>query len=168
MATWSEAWARERIPRSARNDKGTAEPFGDARSVSSLTVPFASVEVVAVRVSPPPELAAMRALGGEWIFVVARDADACEIARQAAEHGVLVAPHNPSGPVSTLASAHLCAALPNAPLLEYAWGEVPWRALLLTPPERIENGALVVPTGPGLGAALEDHVLREHAFTLSR
>src|SRR5688572_14881838 len=32
------------------------------------------VEVVAVKVSPPPELAALRALKGEWVFVVAHGA----------------------------------------------------------------------------------------------
>ena len=32
------------------------------------------LEVVAARVSPPPELAALRALRGEWVFVVAHGA----------------------------------------------------------------------------------------------
>src|SRR5688572_31730037 len=32
------------------------------------------VEVVAVKVSPPPELAALRALQGEWVFVVVHGA----------------------------------------------------------------------------------------------
>ncbi len=81
------------------------------------------------------------------------------IAGLAADYGVAVAPHNPSGPLSTLASAHLCAALANAPLLEYAWGEVPWRASLLRPPERVAGGALHLPAGPGLGAAVDGTVL---------
>ncbi|MER5867986.1 enolase C-terminal domain-like protein [Kitasatospora sp. NPDC002040] len=56
--------------------------------------------------------------------------------------------HNPAGPVATLHSAHLAAALPAAPL-EYAFGEVPWRAELAG--ERIEDGRLLLPAGPGLG-----------------
>ncbi len=37
--------------------------------------------------------------------------------------GVHVAPHNPTGPVAMLASAHWCAAMPNFERLEYQWGE---------------------------------------------
>ncbi|WP_035849797.1 enolase C-terminal domain-like protein [Kitasatospora azatica] len=59
--------------------------------------------------------------------------------------------HNPAGPVATLHSAHLAALLPAEPL-EFAFGEVPWRAELLTAPERIGDGRLTLPDGPGLGA----------------
>lgn len=88
------------------------------------------------------------------------------IASLAAEYGVLVAPHNPSGPVSTLASAHLCASVPNAPLLEYAWGEVPWRAAAVTPPERIITGTLSLADRPGLGAMLDPATAAAHQFVL--
>ncbi len=93
-------------------------------------------------------------------------AAAREIAALAAQYGVAIAPHNPSGPISTLASAHLCAALSNAPLLEYAWGEVPWRALLLQPAEMIDRGRLVVPPGPGLGAQIDGPTLAGHRVSL--
>ena len=86
------------------------------------------------------------------------------ITREAAQRGVGAAPHNPSGPISTLTSAHLCAALGG--MLEYAWGEVPWRASLLTPTEQIRDGALHLPNGPGLGTDLNEATLREHAFPL--
>lgn len=62
--------------------------------------------------------------------------------------------HNPSGPVGTLASGHLSLACPNALLLEYAFGEVPWRAEQVEPPEQVVGGSLIVPDGPGLGAVL--------------
>ena len=87
------------------------------------------------------------------------------ITREAAARGVGAAPHNPSGPISTLASAHLCAALGG--MLEYAWGEVPWRATLLEPAESLRNGALYLPElGTGLGATLNEATLRQHAFPL--
>jgi galactonate dehydratase len=89
-----------------------------------------------------------------------------EIAALAARYGVAIAPHNPSGPISTLASAHLCAALSNAPLLEYAWGEVPWRATLLEPAEAIDRGQLALPPGPGLGARLAGPTLATHRLSL--
>jgi len=82
-----------------------------------------------------------------------------------AEAGRLwVSPHNPAGPVATLASAHLAATLPNFTHLEYAWGEVAFRAELLDPPERIVAGELALPAGPGLGARLNPDVLAEHSF----
>jgi len=85
------------------------------------------------------------------------------IGAAAAARGVSVAPHNPSGPVAMAASAQAAAALPHLRALEYAWGEVPWRAALLDPPERIEAGELIVPQGPGLGVTLSEATLAEHA-----
>jgi galactonate dehydratase len=81
----------------------------------------------------------------------------------AAEHdGVAVAPHNPSGPVSTAASVQVGAVLRNFRLLELQWGEADWRRDVLTPPERFENGAIQVPDAAGLGVALNDKVVRAH------
>ena len=87
-----------------------------------------------------------------------------KIAALAEAAGIAVSPHNPSGPIAALASAHLAATLPNLSLLEYAWGEVPWRAALVGPAETIVGGQLVLPEGPGLGATLDAAVLREHTF----
>ncbi len=77
-----------------------------------------------------------------------------KIAALAEVYEVDVSPHNPSGPLSMAASAQLAATLPNCPILEHAWGEVSWRAELLDPPERFEDGKIVLPDGPGLGARL--------------
>lgn len=74
----------------------------------------------------------------------------------------LIAPHNPAGPVSTAASAQVVSTLSNFLILEYAWGEADWRAQLLDPPERIEEGYLLLPKGPGLGHKLNEDVLRAH------
>ncbi|MFN8634074.1 MAG: mandelate racemase/muconate lactonizing enzyme family protein [Chloroflexota bacterium] len=68
---------------------------------------------------------------------------------------VQITPHNPSGPVSTLASASALASVPHAAPLEFAWGEVAWRPSVLDPAERVEGGALALPRNrPGLGARL--------------
>lgn len=93
-------------------------------------------------------------------------AEAVAIGRLAAARGVAVAPHNPSGPIAMAASAQVVAALPDVRALEYAWGEVPWRASLVSPAERIEDGALVIPTGPGLGVTLDEVTLAAHRVTL--
>jgi galactonate dehydratase len=78
-----------------------------------------------------------------------------QLARFSRHSGAKITPHNPSGPISTLASAAALAAIPDAGPLEFAWGEISWRPTTLTPPETIEQGALVLPrTKPGLGAEL--------------
>ena len=85
------------------------------------------------------------------------------IATVAELHDVLVSPHNPSGPVSTMVSASVCAGLSNFDILEYQWNEVPWRGDLVDPPERFSGGILAVPDGPGFGITLNDTLAREHA-----
>lgn len=78
-----------------------------------------------------------------------------QLAEASRDSGAKITPHNPSGPISTLASAHALAAIPHAAPLEFAWGEVPWRPATLTPHEAIEAGSLRLPlTTPGLGAHL--------------
>lgn len=70
---------------------------------------------------------------------------------------IKVSPHNPSGPVATVVSAHLFHALPHATVLEVATGDTQWRAYVMRPPERIEQGQLAVPSGPGLAIDLDVH-----------
>lgn len=72
-----------------------------------------------------------------------------------------VAPHNPSGPISTLASVQVCATIPNFLILEFPWGEVPWRHDLTKPAEEIVDGAIPVSNRPGLGYTLSEEMLRE-------
>ena len=93
--------------------------------------------------------------GGIW--------ECLRIAILAQARGVAVSLHNPSGPVGTLGSAHVSAAC-DAEVLEYQWGDVAWRRELLAPGERIEDGALVLPSGPGLGAAVDERFAGDYAI----
>ncbi|WP_436499743.1 enolase C-terminal domain-like protein [Actinokineospora sp. HUAS TT18] len=77
------------------------------------------------------------------------------MAMAAAFPDVHIAPHNPSGPVSTVVSAHLLAAIPNGTVLEYAFGETPWRAELVGGAERLDAGNLVLGEEPGFGIDLD-------------
>lgn len=78
--------------------------------------------------------------------------------------GIEVSPHNPAGPVSTIASAHLCAGIPNFRVLEYQWGEVDWRHDLVTPAEVFEKGGIRVPVNrPGFGVELNDKLVQAHS-----
>jgi len=76
-------------------------------------------------------------------------------------YNVLLAPHNPNGPLSTLASAHVCASVPNFFRQEFMFNDVPWRDTIIDYPihEMIKNGHLVLSDRPGLGVdILEDEV----------
>jgi len=84
------------------------------------------------------------------------------IASMAEADQVEVAPHNPSGPVSTAASIQACAVLKNFRLLELQWGEVDWRPEVIQPNERFVNGTIAVPDRPGFGIELNDRVVRAH------
>ena len=84
------------------------------------------------------------------------------IAAMADADGVTVAPHNPSGPVSTAATVQVCAVLRNFRLLEFQWGEAAWRPEVLEPAERFVNGSIAVPSRPGFGIELNDRVIGAH------
>lgn len=84
------------------------------------------------------------------------------IAAAATMNQLLIAPHNPAGPVATAATAQVVSTVPNFYILEYAWGEVDWRAELLAPAERIEDGYLVLSDEPGIGHRLNPAVVEAH------
>ena len=84
------------------------------------------------------------------------------IAGAARMNQILIAPHSPAGPVSSAAGAQVSATLSNFFILEHAWGEVDWRADMLDPPEKIENGHLVLSDRPGLGHRLNETILKDH------
>jgi L-alanine-DL-glutamate epimerase-like enolase superfamily enzyme len=84
----------------------------------------------------------------------------------AAERGVTVAPHNPGGPVATLASLHVCAAATAFEVLEYQWREVDEPERLLLPFEPRIGGKLSCPDRPGFGSSLNDDAVLEYAIPL--
>jgi galactonate dehydratase len=88
------------------------------------------------------------------------------IAAVADEAGIMVAPHNPSGPISTAASVQVCAGMKNVNFLELQYGEADWRPALLSPPERFVNGTIQVPDRPGFGIDLDDETIRSRALPL--
>lgn len=88
------------------------------------------------------------------------------IAAAADAEGVRVAPHNPSGPISTAASVQVGAGMKSLDYLELQYGEVPWRAEIVTPPERFVNGRIEVPARTGFGIALNEDVIRRRAAAI--
>jgi galactonate dehydratase len=77
---------------------------------------------------------------------------------------VLVAPHNPLGPVATAAALQVAASVPNFALLEMKVDDVPWRNQLLTRPILPADGYFAIPTGPGLGIEVDWDVVRAHPY----
>ena len=79
-------------------------------------------------------------------------------------HSRPVAPHNIAGPIGTLASAHLCASIPNLLALEWHAASVPFFDELVTLDRPvIEDGYVVLPDAPGIGAELNLEVARRYA-----
>jgi len=84
------------------------------------------------------------------------------IAAMADGYGVSVAPHNPSGPVSTAATAQAAAGLSNCEILELQWGEVGWRGDLVAPAERIIKGDMMLNDRAGLGISWNEELARRN------
>lgn len=76
----------------------------------------------------------------------------------------LLAPHNPNGPLSTLASAHVCASVPNFFRQEFMFNDVPWRDTVIDHPikEMIVEGHLKLSDRPGLGVDLVESEMEKH------
>jgi galactonate dehydratase len=85
-----------------------------------------------------------------------------KIANLAEVYNVPIAPHNPNGPISTIASAHTVATIPNFFRQEFMLKDVPWRDGCLSQPLPIENGYFVLPQRPGLGFDIDEVVLQQH------
>jgi len=90
--------------------------------------------------------------------------DARRIASYADLHSRPIAPHNISGPIGTMASAHVCASIPNFLVLEWHAASVPFFDDLHTLGRPlIEDGYIVLPDGPGIGIELDLDVCRRYA-----
>jgi galactonate dehydratase len=76
-----------------------------------------------------------------------------KIAAMAETYYVRVAPHNPNGPVATAVGLQMGACLPNFCMLESATAS--WQTEIVREPFVITDGAVGLPTGPGLGIELD-------------
>jgi len=76
------------------------------------------------------------------------------IAEAAARYGVEVCPHGWHNGLMVLANAHTLAAQPNPRALELCMHQGPLQWDILATPPDIQNGWLVLPDRPGLGAEL--------------
>ena len=88
--------------------------------------------------------------------------EARKIADMAHTYYVPVAPHCVVSPIGTMASCHVCAAIPNFLVLEWHW--LPrlemWRNFVQEG-EIIQKGWIPVPDRPGLGVEMNEEAARQ-------
>lgn len=87
-----------------------------------------------------------------------------KISDLAAAYEMNVAPHNYYSHLATMIGAHFCATIPNLRILEVDVDDVPWKDHIVTETPDIRDGYLLLPTGAGWGADLNEEVLREHPW----
>jgi galactonate dehydratase len=85
-----------------------------------------------------------------------------KIATLAEAFNLTIAPHNPNGPVSTIASAHVMASIPNFFLQEFMVQDVAWRDRVLSRPLPVSGGEFHLDETPGLGFDLDEDAMERH------
>jgi galactonate dehydratase len=106
----------------------------------------------------------------EAVDIVMPDVKVCggmlelkKIAALAEGAGLITSPHGPASPIGNVSAAHVIATIPNFNILEFSFGEVPWRAELIDPPELVTNSALALSNRPGLGIQLNEKTAAKFA-----
>jgi L-alanine-DL-glutamate epimerase-like enolase superfamily enzyme len=88
-----------------------------------------------------------------------------KIANLAELYYIPFAPHNVSSPIGTMASAHVCATVPNFLVLEFHWLHRPyWASITADGEDIIKNGYIALPNRPGIGVELNEEVARQHQY----
>ena len=86
-----------------------------------------------------------------------------KIANMAEVYYVPLAPHNVCGPLGTMASAHVCASIPNFLVLEWHWIDYPgWDQFAVGDRPVIQDGHVVLTERPGIGLEVDDDALRPY------
>jgi len=85
-----------------------------------------------------------------------------KIAAMAEAHYVVVAPHNPMGPLATMVNVHFAACTPNFLILEYHPDDESPRKDLIKDPILVKNGYLEIPNKPGWGYDVNEEAFRRY------
>lgn len=111
-------------------------------------------------------------INGEAVDIVMPDVKVCggmlelkKIAALAEGAGLIASPHGPASPVGNVTAAHVIATVTNFNILEFSYGEIPWRAELIDPPEQVIDGALTLSNRPGLGVVLNEKTAAKYAVS---
>ncbi|MCX6017864.1 MAG: mandelate racemase/muconate lactonizing enzyme family protein [Chloroflexi bacterium] len=91
--------------------------------------------------------------------------DGRKIANLAEMYYIPFAPHNVSSPIGTMASAHVCASVPNFLVLEWHWNERPyWSTIIKEKTDIIKNGYIELSDRPGIGVELDEEVAQKYQW----
>jgi L-alanine-DL-glutamate epimerase-like enolase superfamily enzyme len=86
-----------------------------------------------------------------------------KIANLAEIYYIPFAPHNVSSPIGTMASAHVCASVPNFLVLEFHWLHRDyWTTIIEEKRDIIVDGFIQMDDKPGIGLALDEEVARQY------
>ena len=87
-----------------------------------------------------------------------------KVAALAEAAGVGLAPHNPLGPIASVAALHVAVATHNFVIQEEMSGAVPWFGTVVESPIRRIGSYWQVPESSGLGVTLNPTVVAQHPF----
>jgi galactonate dehydratase len=88
-----------------------------------------------------------------------------KIANMAEIYYIPFAPHNVSSPIGTMASAHVCATVPNFLVLEFHWLHRDyWSTITKQKGDIIKHGWITLPDTPGIGLELDEEVAKAHQY----
>jgi galactonate dehydratase len=74
------------------------------------------------------------------------------------------APHNVASPIGTMASAHVCATVPNFLVLEFHWLHRDYWSTITGGGDIIKDGWITLSDRPGIGLDLDETVARQHQY----
>ncbi len=86
------------------------------------------------------------------------------IAALAEAHGVVLAPHNPLGPLATMVNVHLGFAIPGFLIQEVMRNDVPWRDEVVDFPLEIVDGHVTPPQRPGIGIEIDERAAARYPY----
>jgi L-alanine-DL-glutamate epimerase-like enolase superfamily enzyme len=92
--------------------------------------------------------------------------EAMRVCHMAQDRGRLIVPHCWKTGIGIAASAHMAAAVPNCPYIEYLPYEIcdsPLRKELVSEPLEMKDGVVKLPNKPGLGIELNHDALEKYA-----
>jgi galactonate dehydratase len=77
---------------------------------------------------------------------------------------VVMAPHNPLGPIATMVNIHLGFAIPNFMIQEVMRADVPWRDEVIQGVPEIVDGFVMPPTAPGSGIEIDEKAAARYPY----
>ncbi len=79
-------------------------------------------------------------------------------------YGVMMAPHNPLGPVATMVNIHLALSTPNFLIQEVMRADVPWRQDVFTTAPEFKDGYIYPPQTIGIGIEIDELEASNHPY----